>query len=619
MDVTRSMFEKALPHVERAIEQCHFYAFDLEMTGLHVSDQRESWVDDMEDRYRVYRDGAQSFLITQFGLSCLVWEEGQYQAHTFNFYLFPLPMLPGPSRRFLCDAGSLEFLANQGFDFNKFVYEGVPLLRASDRDRHLSRMDAGDSAPSRPDIPLDKPENRELVDRLIAQVAEWLKGEDSQLFIGSYNSYQRAIQYQQLEKEQFGAAQPPGFSHAGASDENGRRGIKLTRATAEELAALVEKRRQAKLKSILDAAGFVRVFEMLRDSGKPAVGHNCLFDLAFTLEHLAEPLPEQWPAFKHLVKKWFPGGIWDTKLLVKCLPEVASQLESTSLGPLYEALGGADEPQAEVLRYLATRKAEQLQKGWKLPAVHHAPGFLRYSHASAGTHAHEAGFDAYMTGMCFARLMRLHEASAAGPADPVALPPPQARSPEGLEVLQLSSNGAKASIEYSSRQPKLSSVQEMQGRINLMQTDLPHAALWEEDPVPPRAHLLYLSGLPAGSRIGDIVPHLERAGLGRARLHFRSSGTQAIVDFSDRGRAPEATKKQVAEILQLQPHQVLTHAEFVVARQEDSLQKHADGSWGPTGELGSEERPLKRVRQDVSAAAGGVQQKRQHGRLCAVM
>ena len=30
----------------------------------------------------------------------------------------------------------------------------------------------------------------------------------------------------------------------GASDENGRRGIKLTRATAEELAALIGKRRQ---------------------------------------------------------------------------------------------------------------------------------------------------------------------------------------------------------------------------------------------------------------------------------------------------------------------------------------------------------------------------------------
>ena len=49
------------------------------------------------------------------------------------------------------------------------------------------------------------------------------------------------------------------------------------------------------------------MFELLRDSRKPAVGHNCFFDLAFTLEHLAEPLPEHWPAFKHLVKKWFPG------------------------------------------------------------------------------------------------------------------------------------------------------------------------------------------------------------------------------------------------------------------------------------------------------------------------
>ena len=53
--VTRSMFDKAMPHITRAIEQCHFYAFDLEMTGLHISDQRESWIDDMEDRYRVVR------------------------------------------------------------------------------------------------------------------------------------------------------------------------------------------------------------------------------------------------------------------------------------------------------------------------------------------------------------------------------------------------------------------------------------------------------------------------------------------------------------------------------------------------------------------------------------
>ncbi len=71
-------------------------------------------------------------------------------------------------------AGSLEFLANQGFDFNKFIYEGVPLLRASDRDRHLAKLDAEDT-PGRPEMSLAKAEDRELVDKLIQQVTDWLQ------------------------------------------------------------------------------------------------------------------------------------------------------------------------------------------------------------------------------------------------------------------------------------------------------------------------------------------------------------------------------------------------------------------------------------------------------------
>jgi poly(A)-specific ribonuclease len=55
------------------------------------------------------------------------------------------------------------------------------------------------------------------------------------------------------------------------------------------------------------AAGFCAVLEKLRDSGKPAVGHNCAFDLTFTLEHLAQPLPPDWSAFKRLTQAWFPG------------------------------------------------------------------------------------------------------------------------------------------------------------------------------------------------------------------------------------------------------------------------------------------------------------------------
>lgn len=58
LQVTRNTFAKALPLVEKALERCHFYAFDLEMTGLHVVDKREDFLDDIQDRYEVVCTGS---------------------------------------------------------------------------------------------------------------------------------------------------------------------------------------------------------------------------------------------------------------------------------------------------------------------------------------------------------------------------------------------------------------------------------------------------------------------------------------------------------------------------------------------------------------------------------
>lgn len=60
---------------------------------------------------------------------------------------------------------------------------------------------------------------------------------------------------------------------------------------------------------IQDAAGFTRVFELMRASGKPAVGHNPLFDICYSLAAFAvERLPAGWEEFKRLAATWFPGG-----------------------------------------------------------------------------------------------------------------------------------------------------------------------------------------------------------------------------------------------------------------------------------------------------------------------
>ena len=41
---------------------------------------------------------------------------------------------------------------------------------------------------------------------------------------------------------------------------------------------------------------FVELRDACRDRKLPLVGHNCLYDLLFLLEHFEQPLPEDWTA-----------------------------------------------------------------------------------------------------------------------------------------------------------------------------------------------------------------------------------------------------------------------------------------------------------------------------------
>lgn len=72
------------------------------------------------------------------------------------------------------------------------------------------------------------------------------------------------------------------------------------------------------------------------------------------------------------------------------------------------------------------------------------------------------------------------------------------------------------------------------------------------------------------------------------------------------------------------PAQVLTQAEYLAAKREGTLVKHADGSWGSPGEAQFGDRPLKRARQDVSTGAGAritdtAQERGLRGRRCVIM
>lgn len=132
MDVTKMNFEVIFPDIQKALlsEDCKFVSIDTEFTGLQTSeDERNHYMDTLEERYKKHSASGNSFVITQFGLSTIHDLPGdEYKIQTWNFYVFPPAKEREADKRFLCQASSMSFLSKHGFDFNKWISEGLPYV-----------------------------------------------------------------------------------------------------------------------------------------------------------------------------------------------------------------------------------------------------------------------------------------------------------------------------------------------------------------------------------------------------------------------------------------------------------------------------------------------------------
>lgn len=53
MQITRANFQQSLPVIKQALQDCQFFAFDCEMTGLEVQESTQEYLDEIEDRYHL--------------------------------------------------------------------------------------------------------------------------------------------------------------------------------------------------------------------------------------------------------------------------------------------------------------------------------------------------------------------------------------------------------------------------------------------------------------------------------------------------------------------------------------------------------------------------------------
>ncbi|KAJ3280896.1 hypothetical protein HK104_000340 [Borealophlyctis nickersoniae] len=82
--------------------------------------------------------------------------------------------------------------------------------------------------------------------------------------------------------------------------------VEVSKLTVEERGAKVDEKEGALLEELSQLIGFRRVMEAISESGKPVIGHNMYLDLCHTYHHFHRRLPNELEDFKKGLHQLFP-------------------------------------------------------------------------------------------------------------------------------------------------------------------------------------------------------------------------------------------------------------------------------------------------------------------------
>ncbi len=348
----------------------------------------------------------------------------------------------------------------------------------------------------------------------------------------------------------------------------------------------------------------LQVLDAIRDSRRPVVGHNPTLDLAHTLASFVQPLPRSWAAYKAALARAFPGGLYDTKHIAQQLAaQHGMPITDTALGGLYDTLMNE-----QWLRSNAPGIALGAEAGLGLgglsaggiPAVVHAPGFDGYVGVASGEKAHEAGWDAFMTGAAFARLLRIAEVKAAGRSVGEVAAVAEAAG-AGTGEGGADATAAALSADDALLQPLLP----YRGRLHFMRADLPYWELSGNDPPVSRPTVVHLSNLIPGTKPGFVAQRFQQAGLGPVHVSLLApvrQGDASTTAFIQLPRADYVSRAVMTARKRWGAWVIVSYAEYQAARREALQQGQGQGAGRGDG-AGAGARTAPKYLQ--GAAAGG--------------
>ncbi|NXL41650.1 PNDC1 ribonuclease, partial [Podilymbus podiceps] len=391
MEVGAAGFEQCLPRLRRRVRHAAFLALDMEFTGLHSTfpqNNKPSLFDSPAERYLKARQSVQRFTVTQFGKCCSDTENlPRYVVHSYNFFLLP-STLGVTDVEFTLSASSIQFLSHYGFDYNKFLKDGIPYMNEVQEKILSQQLLAGSWKVS---SALD----RDVLKKAIDEVTCWIAAaeEEETMILHDLSGYQMfEVQLVLRQALQNVWTEPLGDKKV------------VVKKVSPQHRRLLENSPYdccQKELILLSARGFTNLLQTLVKAKKPLVGHNMLMDLMHLHDKFYKPLPESYEEFKRNIHNLFPVLI-DTKTVTKSIwkeypfPRVSNLLE--------------------VYNVLCSSKLNP--KDPMCPEIALASDCSRYAEKKS---PHEAGYDAFLCGSVLlksAHLLLCRSTDDAAEADP---------------------------------------------------------------------------------------------------------------------------------------------------------------------------------------------------------
>ncbi|KAL1497733.1 hypothetical protein ABEB36_008640 [Hypothenemus hampei] len=383
MEVTQSNFKDVLPDIEEGIKNCTFLSIDCELTGLKTVSNYVNAFDTPKQYYQKVIKDCREFLVIQYGITLFRFDEStdSFKHKSYNFYIFRKPMNKYiQDQRFLSQTTSIDFLINQGFDFNKLFKNGISYLNNCEEEKcrtfleeqHRKRKESFSANTNRDIIPIPE-ENQEFVNEIKNQLERFLITDETEISLPKCNAFVRRLIYQ--TNSQF-FADKISLETRQVERERILFAVKINSANPEDKNKVEQTKYDESVKKLEDFIGFSKVMRLIVESGKLIVGHNVLLDFLHTIDKFLTPLPDDYDEFKECASSLF-SKVSDTKYMASSSP-FKEFVSSTVLGDLMDRLG---------------------KTPFEIPQYELEDGAQGYS--LKDSKQHEAGYDSFITGLSF--------------------------------------------------------------------------------------------------------------------------------------------------------------------------------------------------------------------------